>query len=290
VSNGSRHSCALISDGTVKCWGDNNYGQLGNGSTIPSFTPVLVQGLSGPVSRISAGVEHTCAIIGDASVGGSVQCWGANYSGQLGANLPTGVKALASGAWYTCALLLNGGVRCWGTVAYVPFSAGNIVDAETTYSDIFAGAFHACGITAQKKVRCWGDNRLNQIGSPLLGAGETPPTDVAGLPADAVSGAGGYTHSCARMTNGDAWCWGWNDKGESGVPNTTNPAFPPVRVGETGAYVELAAGVRMSCGVRTNGQVECWGENDRGQLGLGTGDNGQHPVPTAVPGVTVPVP
>jgi alpha-tubulin suppressor-like RCC1 family protein/pimeloyl-ACP methyl ester carboxylesterase len=290
VSNGSRHSCALISDGTVKCWGDNNYGQLGNGSTTPSFTPVSVQGLSGPVSRISSGYEHTCAIIGDATVGGSVRCWGANYNGQLGSNLPTGVTAIASGAWYTCARLFNGTVRCWGVVAYVPFSAANTVDAGTTYTDVFAGAFHACGITSQKKVRCWGDNRLNQIGSGSLGGGETAPTDIAGLPSDIVSGTGGYTHSCARATNGDAWCWGWNDKGESGVSNATNPVVPPVRVGDTGAYVELAAGGTMSCGVRANGQVDCWGSNSAGQLGLGTSDSGQHPVPTAVPGVTVSLP
>ena len=122
VSGGGGHTCALLEDGTVQCWGENEFGQLGDGTTMPSFTPVPVTGITGAVG-VSAGWRHTCAVLGD----GTVQCWGQNEFGQLGDGTTTssatpvrvlgitGAIAVTAGWWHhSCALLGDGTVRCWG--------------------------------------------------------------------------------------------------------------------------------------------------------------------------------
>ena len=125
------HACALLTDGGVKCWGANNNGQLGDGTTTPSATPASVAALGGKAIAVAAGSEHTCAVLET----GSVQCWGSNGDGQLGdgtreqSSVPLDVSGLADaavsitagGAYgsgvgpHTCALLANGGVQCWGS-------------------------------------------------------------------------------------------------------------------------------------------------------------------------------
>ena len=125
------HACALLTDGGVKCWGANNNGQLGDGTTTPSATPVSVAALGGEAIAVAAGSEHTCAVLEN----GGVQCWGSNGDGQLGdgtreqSSVPVDVSDLADaavaitagGAYgsgvgaHTCALLANGGVQCWGS-------------------------------------------------------------------------------------------------------------------------------------------------------------------------------
>jgi hypothetical protein len=121
VSVGGAHSCAVLSDGTARCWGKNASGELGNGTNDDSYLPVAVSGLSGIVA-ISAGRNHTCAVLSD----GSVRCWGQNYEGQLGddthagSNIPVTVLGLntavgvALGNRHSCALLGDGSAACWG--------------------------------------------------------------------------------------------------------------------------------------------------------------------------------
>jgi alpha-tubulin suppressor-like RCC1 family protein len=123
VSAGGIHTCAVMSGGRVKCWGDNSEGQLGEGTTINRSTPVDVAGLSFPVSAIATGAYHSCAL----STAGAVKCWGDNLNGQLGdgttvsrsmpvdvIGLTSDVQEIATGAYHTCALTRSGAVLCWG--------------------------------------------------------------------------------------------------------------------------------------------------------------------------------
>src|SRR5262249_7125114 len=123
INGGGLHTCALLIGGTVKCWGRNIEGELGNGTTTDSTVPMAVTGLSGAAVAISAGVLHTCAIV----AGGHVQCWGSNHSGRLGnrgvlsSSVPvdvvgvgTNAVEIAAGDGHTCAHMADGSVRCWG--------------------------------------------------------------------------------------------------------------------------------------------------------------------------------
>jgi alpha-tubulin suppressor-like RCC1 family protein len=184
-AGGFGHACALTSAGGVECWGNNNYGQLGNGTTSNSDVPVNVTGLSSGVIAIAAGYAHTCALIGSvSSPGGGVECWGNNYNGQLGngtttdsdvpvnvTGLSSGVIALAAGGGYghACVLTSAGGVECWGynadgelgngttTESHVPV---NVMGLSSRVSKIAVGYGRTCALTSAGGVECWGGGSL----------------------------------------------------------------------------------------------------------------------------------
>ncbi|WP_259185561.1 hypothetical protein [Rhizobium sp. BK176] len=187
VAAGSMHTCAVLADGTGRCWGRNDAGQLGNGLNTNSSVPVVIKGLTGIVA-LKAGGDNTskmatCAVTGS----GGLKCWGSNSDGQLGngtttaSNVPVDVSGLtssvvnvATGNRHTCATLSSGAVNCWGwnsngqlgngttTNSSLPVSVHGFSTGNTA---IATGYQHSCAITAQGSVKCWGGNGYGQLGN-----------------------------------------------------------------------------------------------------------------------------
>jgi alpha-tubulin suppressor-like RCC1 family protein len=256
ISNGgSAHTCAVTTAGGAKCWGLNTNGQLGNGTTTHSATPVDVMGLSSGVAAISSGGAHTCAL----TTAGGVKCWGYNYDGDLGngtittnycscvstpvdvVGLGSGVVAISAGS-STCALTTAGGVKCWGSN-----SAG------------------ALGIgTSSGPEDCGGGNACS-----------TTPVDVVGLSSGVTTISAGGRHACARTEAGGLKCWGQNDSGQLGSGTTTTTGCycipTPADVnGLSNGVNTVEAGGYHTCALTTVGGVKCWGQNLDGRLGNGT--------------------
>ncbi len=197
ITAGDTHSCAVLSDGTGRCWGANNYGRLGDGTQNMTLTPVTVTGLAGATAiATSSGSSHTCALIDD----GTARCWGANNYGQLGNGTTdnsltpvtvtglTGAVAITAGANHTCAVLGDGTARCWGANLYGRLGDGttdnsNIpvtVTGLTGATAITAGTNHTCALRSDGTARCWGSNNYGRLGDGTQNMATTPVT-VTGL-------------------------------------------------------------------------------------------------------------
>ena len=199
ISSASADTCAVLSGGTIDCWGENANGQLGDGTTATRFTPVQVTGITNAVA-VSAGDSHTCALLAD----GTVRCWGSNQGGQLGDGTTTasstpvtvqglsGAAGIAAGHAHTCALIDDGSIRCWGLAgngqlgngmsgsgaqSTVPVVVSGITDARA----IAAGQYHSCAVLRTGNVKCWGANYAGQLGDSTS-TQRLVPVSVLGLP------------------------------------------------------------------------------------------------------------
>jgi alpha-tubulin suppressor-like RCC1 family protein len=295
ISAGLVHTCARRSSGAVACWGYNEFGRLGDGTTINRLRPTVVVGLVDAV-EISAGLRHTCA----RRSSGSVVCWGKNDYGTLGdgstvadrhASTPTTVFGLtdavelSTGNYDTCARRRSGGVVCWGYNIDGRLGDGTATDRATPTPvigladavEISAGRSHTCARRTSGTVVCWGKNDHGALGDGTT-IERRAPTPVSGL-IDALEIATGDTHTCARRIFGTVVCWGNNDFGQLG--DGTGMARPPTPMAVSGLVdaVELTADVRQTCARRASGAVVCWGENFAGQLGDGTTTTRLTPTP-----------
>jgi alpha-tubulin suppressor-like RCC1 family protein len=277
VASGGMHACAILADGTVRCWGANTHGQLGNGSTTDSATPVAVQGLVAPATAIALGAEHSCAIV--STMGGKVQCWGGNASGQLGdgkapVDQPTatvaqisGVTAVAAGGQHSCATTSLGQLACWGANTFAQLGNGTTAVLPgvqmlnlSSANAVSAGTNHTCAI-AMGGLWCWGAGADGQLGAA------NPPwsAPVSVLSSPVSSPAAGGAHSCVLYGN-PARCWGSNTHGQLGDGTTTSRPTTNVGVQTLQVVSAIAAGLEHTCAL-ADGKAWCWGRNDSGQVG-----------------------
>jgi alpha-tubulin suppressor-like RCC1 family protein len=301
VTASGLHTCALTGGGTVLCWGDNFYGQLGDGTTTNRLVPV-VSGLAG-VSRIAAGTYHTCGL----TVAGGVFCWGNNGNGQLGTGpitmsltpvavngLSSGVTAIVAGAFHTCAQTSSPTVRCWGNnfdgqlgdgVNWYASTPGAVTGLTSGITAVATGD-HTCALNSAGGVSCWGYNALGELGDGTNINGTTPVA-VSGLASGVTAIATGYEFTCGLTTGHAVLCWGDNSSGQLGDGTNTN-RFAPVAVsGSLPAVAAIAAGDFHTCALTTGHAVFCWGDNSTGQVGDNTNTNRSAPVPvTGFPGGT----
>jgi alpha-tubulin suppressor-like RCC1 family protein len=271
VATGHGFSCALLTDATVRCWGGNGLGQLGDGTTTSSWRPVTVAGLSN-VRSIAAGAWHTCALVKD----GTVRCWG-NRSGTspMPETALSDVVEIGCGNSYTCARSASGRVDCWGLNNY-----GQLGDGTTTtrltlmpalvdhVAKLAVGTHHSCVILADHTVKCWG----RYSATPTL-----VPKTIAGFSgATSISAA---ARTCVRVNDGTVRCWGGSYGNGDGsplpVPSTPQPLEPPVVVlTSAGTPLQNVKGVvtgeTVACARLADDSVSCWGTNVDGAFGNGS--------------------
>ncbi len=284
---GSGHTCAVTSSGGVKCWGANDAGQLGNGSTTDSPTPVDVTGLTSGVSALAAGDSQTCAL----TSAGGVKCWGLNNLAQLGdgstatrttavdvSGLTSGVSAIAAGDFHTCALTNVGGVKCWGSNFYgqlgdgsttLSLTAVDVTGLTTGVRAITAGFGHTCALTNGGGLKCWGRNNVGQLGDGST-TNRSTAVDVTGLTTGMGRVTAGFEHTCALTSAGGMMCWGRNDFGQLGDGSATNRTTALDVAGLTTGVSAVTAGLGHTCALTDTGVAKCWGNNNVGQLGDGS--------------------
>jgi serine/threonine protein kinase/alpha-tubulin suppressor-like RCC1 family protein len=297
VSAGGVHSC-LVSGADVLCWGANDRGQLGDGSTT-SHTDMVRVLTTATMATVSASADHTCAL----ARSGAIYCWGANDDGQLGTGdgadhfSPTRVngdrtyKAVAAGTGYTCALATTGDAYCWGRNSYGQLGTGSTastpnpakVATSVKFVAITASTSHTCALDPVGTAYCWGQNSYGQLGdgSTIL---RTVPVQVAGGLLFRVIAAGG-AHTCAITTSDEPYCWGRNSYGQVGTGGMEQHDAPIAVT--TGEHLEhmttITAGTVHTCSLGASGVAYCWGRNSYGQLGDGT--TADHMTPIKVVGV-----
>jgi alpha-tubulin suppressor-like RCC1 family protein len=267
ITGGGRHTCAILDNGRVRCWGAGYYGQLGYGNTrtvgdneTPGSVGPVDLGTGRTAVAIAGGGYHTCAILDN----GKVRCWGANNRGQLGYG---NTKQI-------------GDNEDPGSAGPVKLGAGRKAVA------ISAGYLHTCAILDNGRVRCWGFNSNGQLGygnTKTIGNNETPASVApvrlgTGRKAIAISASG--QHSCAVLDNRTVRCWGTGRYGQLGYGNTRNigdnenpGSVGPVKLGPGRTAVAIQAGGRHTFALLDNGRVRCWGLATDGQLGYANTKN-----------------
>jgi hypothetical protein len=275
----SAHTCAVAGTGQVWCWGENTYGELGDGTTTSRSTPAPVPGLDDAV-QVTVGRSHTCALRSDHTVA----CWGRNQEGQLGdgstvdSAVPvevaglTNVTKVEAGLDHTCAIAA-GAIRCWGEDRNAVFGNGTIDVSTNTMpvaatgltgvADFSTSNGTACAILDGGALWCWGRDTFGNLDgvSPIeMGIG------------DAVDVSVGFVDSCVLRATGEVLCWGSPQGGS--IYRTTTPVTVPGAAGAT----DVAVGGGDVCVLMGSGDVRCWGQGDEGQLGVPGGPDSWTPV------------
>lgn len=328
VATSENHTCARVEEiingqktDTVRCWGDNSFGQLGQSKQTKPISTWAIHPLNGmgqPLSsvvRLATGASHTCVIVAS-----QVRCWGKNDKGQLGygdtidrtnwgTTIPKldGVQLVSAGREHTCALVY-GDIRCWGDNTRQQLGIDKISQSYSpadpvtfplgfSYAkgSLTAGAEHTCVLlfpdpsASDGGVWCWGSNSQAQLGQPRTKlASSKDPLFVEDIIPAARSVEAGQAHTCTQsgppISGGPVRCWGSNINGQLGGPPTEISSARPLLVPGISTAKSVVAGGSHSCALLNNGAVWCWGKNDQGQLGNGT-TGGDSPTPVQVRGL-----
>ena len=315
---GGAHSCARTEGGDVYCWGDNALGQLGNGTMGGTPRPSRVAlPAGGAAIDVSAGLDHTCAVVDPGPAENEIWCWGDNADGQLGTSVVTGSTAtpviaegfgglggigeVAAGGQHTCILARSDGapagdVWCTGNddaaqLGSMVVGSTSIFMHSTTYLDasgIAAGDQHTCFIHDGPRAVCWGESDSGRLGNGVSGSAERNPQAVLLSGSVEATGvellAAGHSHTCLRTSASEVRCFGQGDHGQlgaglaDGLVAETQPESSPGAV--LGDWSAVAAGFLQTCGIR-QAEIWCWGWSNDGALGVGDGSNEQPPQPVA---------
>ncbi len=346
IAGGYRNFCAVLSGGSLKCWGANDYGQLGvgdtnaRGQTLGTMGDALPVVPVGAVSQVATN-RHTCAVLAN----GTVKCWGKNEFGELGygdkrargglagevlglsaVDIGAGRKAqqVGVGAHHSCALLDNGSVKCWGNNTWGQLGYGNTTnlgDAPNemganlpavdlglgrTATAIAIGGGHSCALLDNKTIKCWGLNDRGAVGDgSTTNRGDGPNEMGANLPAvtlppgrtalavAASTDDQSASHTCALLDDGNVTCWGDNRDGELGLGSTATALsgnHATVALGTGRRAVKITCGQWTTCALLDDNTMKCWGHNAFGQLGQGsktTLGDGPNELGDALPAITL---
>lgn len=302
IDAGAGHACAIRVDGTLWCWGANEFGEIGNDDDHFVVSPVQV-GVENDWTAVSAGQDHTCGI----RAPGTLWCWGNGYDGRLGSDVPMWKRplqvglagdwiAVAAGGRHTCGIRSDHTLYCWGNngsgqlgsssfSTFVPtLIAPTNFEGDDLWTKVTAGTGHSCAIRTDETLFCWGSNQFLQLGiSSLPSPDQNRPRAVAGFSWSDV--AAGATHTCGIHTgfgDGELRCWGSDARGQVGGHDDADSDLQgtPRAVGG-GDWAGVTAGSETTCGLKMDGSRWCWGHNHLGQLGDETQTDRLAPAPTS---------
>lgn len=338
LAAGGQHTCALFNDGSLKCWGYNQFGQLGLGDAanrgdapdeMGDNLPAVDLGAGKKAVAVATGNTHTCVILSD----NSLRCWGRNFTVQLGIgkkagtnvgaapnemgdNLPavdlgTGktAVAVAPGWSHTCALLNDGAVKCWGHYpeGMLGFPASEFIGDEAAdmgdnlpaldlgtgvkATAIAVSYVHGCALLDNGAVKCWGQNSIGSLGlGDTSSRGDDPgemgdillAVDFGSVKESPAAIVAGHSHTCAQFGASVVKCWGSNNVGQLGLgdilnrgdaPNEMGDNLPAVSLGAVGGVLSVSTRSQSTCALFMDGTLKCWGVNSNGQLGISSTTN-----------------
>jgi len=290
IAAGDAHNIALKADGSLWAWGNNSYGQLGDGSTVSKITPVQI-GTAKDWKSIVAGGWQTLAL----KIDGSLWAWGNNNSGQLGdgstvnKNTPVQIgtakdwKIIAAGYNHTIALKADGSLWAWGNNNSGQLGDGSTVNknsplligSEKDWITITAGSDHTIALKADGSLWAWGANSYGQLGD---GSNISKITPVQiGTAKYWKTTLAGFSHTVALNIDGSLWAWGNNNSGQLGDGSMVNKNTP-MRIGTAKDWKSIASGVNYNVALKADGSLWAWGANSYGQLGDGSTVNKNSPI------------
>lgn len=316
IASGADHTCALLNGGTVRCWGKNNHGQHGQGDAITTrLSPAPALTFPSPATKIAAGNDTTCVVLQSGAVhcwGGNASgmlgkattvdiCASAGATCLSAVAVGASASAIAVGSNAVCVVLTSGGITCWGgssfgelgrsdtmvigdieTPAAAPAPATPVVPAGRSATLLAAGSGHTCARLDNGQMECWGLNTAGQLALGLssatfaIGDNESPSTNGVTQLMTVSALFASNTSSCAKLVAGGIRCWGNNNKGQLGYPDTTNKGGDTATIPSNLANVNFGAGLTATtmalgashgCALLNTGEVRCWGRDNLGQLG-----------------------